>query len=59
MKCPCDGCVPPKRHLHCHSTCPDYKDFRDWKDQIKQNRRKILDEENFYNAVTHKRFLKR
>lgn len=22
--CPCKGCVPPKRHSTCHSTCPDY-----------------------------------
>lgn len=22
--CPCNGCVPPRRHPHCHSTCPDY-----------------------------------
>ena len=20
----CTGCVPPKRHLGCHSTCPEY-----------------------------------
>ena len=20
----CKDCVPPKRHLHCHSTCPEY-----------------------------------
>lgn len=24
IKC-CAGCVPPKRHSGCHSTCPDYK----------------------------------
>lgn len=20
----CNGCVPPKRHVGCHGTCPDY-----------------------------------
>lgn len=23
-KTPCLGCIPPKRHAECHSTCPDY-----------------------------------
>ena len=23
IKC-CNGCVPPKRNLTCHGTCPDY-----------------------------------
>lgn len=22
--CPCNGCVPPKRHSGCHPVCPDY-----------------------------------
>lgn len=57
MKCPCNGCVPPKRQIHCHSTCPDYKEFRDWTDSVKQTKDKILDEERFYNTVTRKRFL--
>ena len=21
----CKDCVPPKRHMNCHSTCPEYK----------------------------------
>lgn len=24
----CKGCVPPKRHLHCHSTCKEYLDAK-------------------------------
>ena len=23
--CPCNGCVPPKRTVTCHSTCKEYK----------------------------------
>lgn len=23
MDNPCQGCVPPRRHLYCHDRCPD------------------------------------
>jgi hypothetical protein len=59
MKCPCDGCVPPKRQLHCHSTCKDYIDWQDWKKQVHDNRRKILDEDNFHRQVAKKRYSKK
>ena len=57
--CPCNGCVAHKRHLGCHSTCPDHKEWKDEQEQIRQNRLKILDEESFYNCVTSKRFLRK
>ena len=31
--CPCDGCIPPKRHIGCHTNCPDY--IR-WKKQLEE-----------------------
>lgn len=42
-KCPqsCKGCVPPERHLGCHSTCEKYKqalkEWNDYKDTIYHN----------------------
>lgn len=27
MKCPCKGCVAPKRKPGCHSVCPEYAEF--------------------------------
>lgn len=24
----CKDCTPPKRHLHCHSTCKEYLEAR-------------------------------
>lgn len=29
--CPCNGCVPPKRHEACHDHC---KEFKEWKQPI-------------------------
>ena len=26
-RCPCDGCMPPKRHQYCHANCPDYPEW--------------------------------
>lgn len=27
MECPCHGCYPPKRHVACHDTCLERKDW--------------------------------
>ena len=38
----CQGCVPPVRHMGCHSTCEIYKSekaqYDDEKEQIRQAR---------------------
>lgn len=26
--CPCNGCVPPKRHEACHDHCIEYKEWK-------------------------------
>lgn len=31
----CNGCVPPKRNPHCHSTCPEYKEQKAKHDEEK------------------------
>jgi hypothetical protein len=56
--CPCNGCVPPKRTIWCHSNCPDYDDWREWKDAINRIKREQMEEESFYNCVTSKRFVR-
>lgn len=30
MICPCKECIAPKRKPGCHSTCPEYKEWREW-----------------------------
>lgn len=32
----CKGCVPPKRHIGCHSTCPEYSEEREEFDKTKE-----------------------
>lgn len=27
--CPCRGCVPPKRNPSCHTSCKEYKDWKE------------------------------
>ena len=33
MKCPCMGCVAPKRHPGCHSGCEEYVGWRKERDE--------------------------
>ena len=45
MKCPCDGCKPPKRTATCHAECEDYKEWksdRDEKNKKEYERRQAL-----------------
>lgn len=43
---PCEFCVAPKRHIGCHSSCKDYKDFRTELDRENEAKRKIRNAEN-------------
>ena len=40
----CKGCVEPKRHIGCHSTCEEYKqcvrEFEELKKKIEEEKRK-------------------
>lgn len=44
MKC-CYGCVPPKRHRACWSTCPDFKEEKEQDAEKKEaeRKRRIID----------------
>ena len=57
--CPCKHCVPPKRHLHCHSGCKEYHDWCKEKEQERKNRDEFVEEENFYRTVHHRRYTKK
>ena len=35
IKC-CKNCVPPKRHLRCHSTCEEYKRDKEKLEALKE-----------------------
>lgn len=39
MKNPCKGCVAPKRHIGCHSTCKERKEWREWYDGVLEKER--------------------
>lgn len=30
MKCPCEGCVAPERHIGCHSDCHKKPSYAEW-----------------------------
>jgi hypothetical protein len=42
---PCRHCKPPKRTATCHSTCPDYKEWRAELDEENEKIKKIKDEQ--------------
>lgn len=35
IKCPCYGCIPPKRNGYCHSTC---NEFIEWQKKDREER---------------------
>ena len=45
-QCPCKGCVPPKRNEMCHSTCNEYKEWKDFTDKRKEELKSIKESEN-------------
>lgn len=45
----CKDC--PDRHLHCHSTCEIYQENREKWDEIREAKRKRVDEEDFHRSV--------
>lgn len=37
----CAGCVPPRRHIHCHAECPDYLEAKArHEEETKEDRRR-------------------
>ena len=35
MKCPCKGCMPPKRNAECHITCTAWIEWKQWQKKNK------------------------
>ena len=46
---PCKDCQ--RRQLHCHSSCGDYKAYREYRDRIHEEKMKRVDETDFIRAV--------
>ena len=46
--CPCRGCVPPKRTPTCHSSCPDYAE---WKSGLETKNAKIREVKKEYDDL--------
>ena len=49
---PCKDC--PRRQLHCHSTCEEYGEYRQYRDRIHAEKMKYLDEADFMRSVKRK-----
>jgi len=45
MKCPCRGCDPPKRHMHCRLNCEPYKEYE--KSKLEEYRLKGIEKEKY------------
>ena len=46
---PCKNCS--KRELHCHSSCEEYKEYRQFRNRIHDEKMKRVDETDFIRAV--------
>lgn len=44
-KCPCHGCVPPKRNSECHGSCRGYKEWKASEQVKKDAERKRKEQE--------------
>ena len=42
----CNGCVPPKRHGECHTTCPEYTQQKAQHEAERERINKIRDVSN-------------
>ena len=42
MKCPCQGCEPPKRTITCHiaGNCKEHDEWKEYIQQCNENRKK-------------------
>lgn len=49
---PCKDCS--RRQLHCHSTCEEYREYRQFREQIYAEKKKRADESDFMRAVKRK-----
>ena len=49
---PCKDCL--KRELHCHSSCEEYKAFKQYRDSIREQRYQRIEEIDFLRAVKRK-----
>jgi hypothetical protein len=49
---PCKDCQ--KRQLHCHSSCEEYKAFKQYRDSIREQRYQRIEEIDFLRAVKRK-----
>lgn len=58
----CKGCVPPKRSIRCHSTCPEYLEEKERHDQfnkLKDEKKKKEDGLIEYEIKSKNRTIKR
>ncbi|MBQ5655947.1 MAG: hypothetical protein IIV14_00750 [Bacteroidaceae bacterium] len=57
-KYPCKDCVPPKRHVGCHSTCKEYSDIQEEnraeREAMQEEARKNRIANNYACDVIHK-----
>ena len=49
---PCKGCQ--KRQLHCHSSCEEYRGYRQYREQVYAEKMKRAEESDFMRAVKRK-----
>ena len=57
IKCPCNGCVEPKRRFNCHAMCKEYKQYQ--ADVKKYREKKQLEEERYIFSDTKRDWLQK
>ena len=52
LTAPCKDC--PKRKLHCHSLCGDYRAYREYMEMVRELRMQRVEESDFIRAIKRK-----
>lgn len=46
---PCKDCS--RRQIHCHSTCEEYREYRQYRDRVHDEKMQRVEEADFMRAV--------
>ena len=51
----CKGCLPPKRRLRCHASCPEYEAFKEKRERERSEKTPEQDYEDYVSLKVHRR----
>lgn len=47
-KCPCKGCVAPKRKPGCHAACPEFAEYSEKRIKQKEAKKRAIENDAYF-----------